>query len=181
MVIGIVGEKLAGKDEAGAYLAQRHKAFYIKYSHLLDEILSLLDLPNSRRNEIDLGKGLRDAFQRSVLWGGLKKKILESPAEIKAIGSIRLQDEFDSAKAMGANIIYITAPPELRYRRSLERKEKADDGQQTLEQFAAQEQEWTEKDIPSLGAQADFKIENTGSLEELYKKIDEIINAINPK
>ena len=33
-------------------------------------------------------------------------------------------------------------------------------------------------DIPKLGAQADFKIENTGTVEELYEKVDEIIKQI---
>ena len=109
----------------------------------------------------------------------MKKQITESWADIKVIGSIRLPDELKDARDLGAKIIYITAPVELRYERFMNlRREKGDDGKQTFEEFSLQEQEWTEIQIPILGAQADFKIENTGSLEELYTKVDEIINAL---
>ncbi len=178
MIIGLVGEKLAGKDVVAEYLEKKYGAFYIKYSTILDEILNILDLPVSRRNEIDLGAGLREAFKRSVLWGAVKKKVLESSADLKVIGSIRLEDEFESARSLGAKVLYVTAPIDLRYQRALVRREKTDDGQQTFEQFIAQEQEWTEAGIPELGKKADFRIENVGTVEELYGKIDEILSTV---
>jgi hypothetical protein len=91
MIIGIIVEKLAGKDEIGAHLEKKDGALYVKYSQILDNILAALDLPVSRRNEIDLGKALRGAFKRNVLWGGLRKMISESSASIKVISSVRLR------------------------------------------------------------------------------------------
>jgi len=179
MMIGLVGEKLAGKDEAAAYLQKKYGAFYVKYSHILDEILGMLDLPISRRNEIDLGRALRDTFKRNVLWGGIAKRLERSTANIKVVGSIRLEDEFELAKKLGAKIVYITAPIELRHQRLMEaRREKAEDGKQSFEDFVKQEREWTEKGIPALGAKADFRIENTGSLEDLYGKVDIIVEEL---
>jgi dephospho-CoA kinase len=48
----------------------------------------------------------------------------------------------------------------------------------SFEQFKDQEKELTEVGIPELGKQADFKIENTGTPEDLFKKVDEIINSL---
>jgi dephospho-CoA kinase len=61
----------------------------------------------------------------------------------------------------------------------LTRHEKIDDGKLSFEAFAKQDQvELTEKDIPALGGRADFKIENVGSLEELYGKIEMILREL---
>ncbi len=179
MIIGIIGEKLAGKDVVAEYLQKRHSAFYVKYSQIIDEILNILDIPISRRNEIDLGHALRGQFKTNVFWAGMKKRILESTAHIKVIGSIRLPDEVNDAKTFGAKILYITAPIETRHDRLMNsRREKGEDGNQSFDDFVKQEQEWTEIQIPQLGTEADFKIENSGSLEELYKKIDEVISQL---
>ncbi len=176
MIIGILGEKLAGKDEVAKYLIGQYGAFYVKYSNIIDEILSILDLPITRRNEIDLGHALRGQFNTNIFWAGMKKRIIESSSELKVIGSIRLPDELKDAQNLGAKIVYVTAPVELRYQRFMNlRREKGEDGKQTFEEFVAQEKEWTEIQIPELGLKGDFKIENTGTLDDLYKKIDEII------
>jgi dephospho-CoA kinase len=181
LILGLVGEKLAGKDVMGNYLASHHRAFYIKYSQLLGEILNILDIPISRENEILLGKGLRDNFQKNVLWQGMKKRIEESTNEIKVIGSIRLEDEFNAAKELGAKMIYITAPAPTRYERFMHRREKADDGTQSMEEFIQKELGWTEVEIPKLGAKCDFAIENTGTMQDLYEKIDTMLAEIkNP-
>jgi hypothetical protein len=48
----------------------------------------------------------------------------------------------------------------------------------TFEEFQNLEQEPTEINIPELGKNADYKIENTSSLEELHGKIDQLIRTI---
>jgi len=177
-VIGLVGERLTGKDQAGEYLRQKHQAFYIRYSHILDEILNVLNQPISRMNEINLGKALRELYQKNVLWDGMQKRISESQADLVVIGSIRLQDEFESVKALGAKMIYVTAPLDLRYERSKQRTEKVGEAEQSMDEFTEIERLWTEKEIPKLGAQCDFKIDNIGTEQELYKKLDDIIEKI---
>ncbi len=176
IIIGLVGEKLAGKDEVAKYLIGKHQAFHIKFSSLLDEILDILDMPKTRRNEIDLGLGLREVFGPEILYRSLKKRVVASENPMAVINGIRM-DEFEKIVAdLGAKTIYVTAPLELRFQRYQQRHEKVDDGKMSLEDFAKQDrEELTEKGIPELGKRAEFKIENTGSLEELYKKIDEVI------
>ncbi|HYV33873.1 MAG TPA: hypothetical protein VE973_03420 [Candidatus Limnocylindria bacterium] len=175
MIIGLVGEKLSGKDTVALFLAQEHKADHFKFSQILDSILNMLNLDLSRRNEIDLGLALRGAFGPHVLINALKNKVEKSSANLVVVNGIRM-DEFEIVKAWdGAKTIYITAPVEERFERYKQRHEKVDDAVMDFEHFKAQEQEQTEVGIPALGARADFKIENTGSLEELYGKVNEII------
>ena len=58
----------------------------------------------------------------------------------------------------------------------VKRHQKIDDSGQSFEEFLKQDKEWIEEAIPKLGKRADFKIENVGSLEELYKKVDDIMS-----
>jgi dephospho-CoA kinase len=177
-IIGLVGEKLSGKDTTANYIAEKYSAGHFRFSHILDDILRILALDVSRRNEIDLGLGLRKIFGEHVLVDALHARSKSATNEIIVVNGIRM-DEFEVVKGWeGAKIIYITAPLETRFERYKQRKEKADDAAQNLEQFAAQEKEPTEVGIPGLGARADYKIENTGTLEELHAKIDEIIKSL---
>ena len=178
MILGLTGEKLAGKDTVAEYLVEKYGAENIRHSYFLDEILKILDLPVSRRNEIDLGMSIRRAFGDSILANALAKKVRESKSSLIVINGIRFQDELINAKNLGAKIIYITAPEEMRFKRFLNRKEKADDASQNLTEFRLQEHEPTEVGIPSLGVQADIKLENLGSLNELQEKVDKIIQDL---
>ena len=179
LIIGLVGEKLAGKDTVAEFLVKNYGAFHIKFSHILDEIIDILDMPKTRRNEIDLGLGLREVFGPSALYKALKKRIEISTEPKVVINGIRM-DEFDKiVKELGAKTIYVTAPLEVRFARYLKRHEKVDDGKMNFEEFAKQDrEELTEKDIPQIGARANYKIENTGSLEELNGKVKEIIKEL---
>jgi len=178
ILLGIIGERLAGKDTVGLYIKDKCQAFHIKYSNILDEILDILDQPKSRRNEIDIGMSMRAVFHEGVLNAAIKKKILAAPEEVKIVNGIRFQDEYDTLKSLDAKFIYVTAPQEILYQRFLQRRQKADDNSLSAQEFAKLENEPTEIKIPQLGARADFKIDNTGSLEELYKKTDEIIKKL---
>lgn len=175
--IGLVGEKLAGKDTVANYLVEKHGAFHIRFTHILDEILNGLDLPVSRRNEIDLGLGLRKIFGDGVLGKAVVKRAQAASQDLVVINGIRM-DEMKNMKELGAKVIYITSPIEVRYERYKNRHEKADDGVMTFEQFKEQEKELTEVGIPELGKQADFKVENIANQEDLYKKIEEILKQI---
>lgn len=178
LILALTGEKLGGKDTVAQYLQDKYGALHVRHSHILDEILNILDKQVSRRNEIDLGMGLRRVFGEGVLGTALRKRVLEATQDIIVINGIRFQDEMDNACSLGAHVVYITAPENLRYERFLKRQEKADDARQTIEQFRQQEQEPTEVGIPALGAQAEFRLENTGTLEDLTTKVDEIIKTI---
>lgn len=178
MIIGLIGEKLAGKDTAAQYLVTKYEARHIRTSQILDELLQVLGLPITRQNEIDAGRGMEMVFGPTIIGETVRKRVTASNAPITIINGLRLADQFEDAKALGAKIIYITAPPEVRFQRSLERTEESKDSAVTLEDFMAQDKTWTEKNIPEFGAKADYKIENIHGLDELHKNIDEIVTKI---
>jgi dephospho-CoA kinase len=177
-LIAITGEKLGGKDSVAHYLRDHYGAVKVVYSDILMEILGILDLPQSRRNTIILAPALRAAFGGGVLAPAMSKKIKESPADLVVLSGVRDSGEVPAVRKLGGKILYVTAPFELRYQRFLQRREKHDDGQQSLEEFTEQEQAPTEIQIPAIGAQADYKIVNDGSLEDLHKKVDEFMETL---
>lgn len=179
MIIGLVGEKLAGKDTAANYLVQKYEAEHFRFTHILDEVLEELNLPVSRENEINLGLSLRKVFGEHILVNALEKRARKSWAKILVVNGIRM-DEMDIVKSWekGTAIIYITAPVEVRFHRYQNRREKTDDAVMNLEQFIQQDKGPTEIAIPELGKAADYKIENTGSLKEFYEKLDEIVKKL---
>jgi dephospho-CoA kinase len=177
MIIGLVGEKLAGKDTAANYLVGKYNAGHFRFTHILDAILEDLDLEISRNNEIALGLNLRQIFGEHVLVNALGQRVKRSMSSYRIVNGIRM-DELDVVKSWGAKIIYITAPIELRFERYKLRREKADDAVQDFEGFKKQESSRTELEIPELGKRADFKIDNIGSLDEFYKKIEDILKHL---
>ena len=180
LILGIVGEKFAGKDVVANYLVETQGAEHFRFSHILDDILNQLNLEISRSNEISLGLGLRQIFGGQVLGPAIAKKVKDSAKPLIVVNGIRM-DEFDVIKALGAKIIYITAPAELRYARYQQRHEKTDDATLDYQSFLKQEEGATESNIPELGKRADYKIENIGSLAELYEKFQTVLNQIkNP-
>lgn len=179
IIIGLVGEKLSGKDTTANYLEQKYSAEHFRFSHILDDILKILNLPLSRRNEINLGLGLRNIFGNHVLVDALHKRMESSQSNTVVVNGIRM-DEFDVIKSWpDAKIIYVTAPAELRFERYKQRHEKVDDAVMDFENFKTQDNEPTEVGIPALGAKADYRIDNVESLENLYGKVDEIIKELN--
>lgn len=178
MIIGLVGEKLAGKDTVANYIVEKYGAAHFRFTHILDAVLEELNLPISRKNEIDLGLGLRKIFGEHVLVNALEKRVQKSLSSYRVVNGIRM-DELDIIKTWdNVYIIYITAPGNIRFQRYQKRREKADDAEMNMEQFTQQDSDPTELAIPELGKRADFKIENIGSLKELHQKVDDIIKKI---
>jgi dephospho-CoA kinase len=74
--------------------------------------------------------------------------------------------------------VYLTADPRKRWERVCIRKEKSDDDV-PFEKFLELGKAEAEQQIPIIGAQADFKITNNGTKEDLYKEIKKIIDLSN--
>lgn len=180
MILAFIGEKLGGKDAVTKYLIENHNAVQVKYSEVLDEILEILDIERSRKNETALAMGLRDLFGKDVLVPALKNKISKLSSPLIIMNGVRFQEELEAIKDLEVKSIYITAPQEIRYQRYLKRVEKTDDGTKSFEDFQKEDQNSpTEVNIPGLGSKADYSIENTGSLEELYSKVDKLLQELN--
>jgi len=169
-----MGEIASGKSIVARHLIEKREASYYRFSDVLRDILERLHLPNTRENLQSLGVALREPFGKDILANALKGDIGGDPADIIILDGIRYADEFDMIKDMGGRIIYVTAPAQTRFERVLKRGTRGEDSI-TLEEFLGNEAKPTEIGIKELGDDADHIIENTGTMEELLARVDEIL------
>jgi dephospho-CoA kinase len=178
LVLGIVGPKGAGKDTSGTYIAKRYNGRLHSHSEILDDVLAVLHIPNTRDNEIKL-VALRTTFGPDTLIKALNKKIKAEQTELVVVTGIRFDNELENIRSYPRNkVIYINALPEKRFEWIQKRGQKPDDADMTYQKFMEIETKVTEVHTKELGEKADFKIENNGSEQELFKKIDEIMQKI---
>lgn len=182
MIIGISGTNSAGKDSVAKILKDAGFEQFSLSDAIREEAKSR-NMPSDRDVLIKLGNELREKFGPGILGeriiGIIKKKGLErasvvsirNPAEVSALSK---HDDFF--------LVWVDAPPQLRYERSLARqRDKADF--LSYDDFIAMEN--LERDAGPSGQRLDiieemarFKVDNTGSLAELHEKVLEIISSM---
>jgi dephospho-CoA kinase len=72
----------------------------------------------------------------------------------------------------------VTADTRLRYERTKARKQNAGEDQATFQEFLEEEAKLTEISIHEIGKQADFKLNNNGTSEDLIKQVEEMLKVI---
>lgn len=181
IVIGLIGEAGSGKDTTTKHLQENYGARGLRYSDVLRKSLEVLFEPEetTREKMIWLSNVLREKYGNQVISEALRKVINGASEEIIVLDGLRIAEDVEFLKSFDrAYLIYITLPQEERWKRNSERGERPDDAI-SFEEFKEMEKAETEIQIPKLGKNADYRIENSGSREELYGKIDEIIAEIS--
>lgn len=181
MVIALTGEKLAGKGTVAKYLAKRYHARVLRFSQPLSDVLTRLHQPNTRAYLVQLGGKLREVFGDDILAQVIKQDILTSPHDFWVVDGMRYETEFAIlANLPKFNLLNITAPLEIRWQRTKQRNEKADEATMTLEEFRQREQDVTERQIANVQAKAGHTINNIGSFNDLYKAVDQWLVTLQP-
>lgn len=184
MIIGLTGKNASGKGEAANYLKEKGFIYY-SLSDVIREEATKRGLEHSRDVLIRLGNESREKYGPSYLAKQTNKKIKQQGKNKNqnfVIDSIRSPFEAkELMKNKGFVLVGIDAPIELRFKRLLERNRLGD--AKTLDEFKQQEQREnlnsdTNQQIDATFGMADEVIMNDGTLEELYKKIDELLKDI---
>lgn len=176
VIIGIVGEKLSGKDLVTQYLVKKGKFASFRFSYYLDSILEKLHIEVSRANEANLAGALRERFGGEVLAEAIKAEIIKNNFNRVIIDGVRYSAEVETLKTLpGFNLVYVTAPLNIRYERARLRGEKAGEQKFSFSEFQSEERLETELYIKRLGKKAKIKLVNDSSLDNLYKEIDKKI------
>lgn len=176
LVVGLIGSIGSGKTVVAEHLMEKHKAKQLRYSGILEDVVERLSQETSRANLQNLGIALRGVFGDDVLAKSMKNDIKNEKARIIIIDGLRYPDEVKMLREFPNNILlFVTSPLELRYKRTVERGLR-DEGKQTLREFMEREKAATEKHINALGMDADYIINNTGTIKKLKKEIDDIIS-----
>ncbi len=175
-VLGLVGEPGSGKDTFCDYLNRNRKdVFILRFSQPLTEALRIFFDQVKREDQQWLVIALRKRFGNNILGEAVAKKIKNIKKGLIILNGVRMWEEFKMIKKLGGKIIYITADSKIRWQRVSKRGEKKDD-KVSYQKFLKMEKAASEILIPEIGKKADYKIENNGSVKDLYRSIKTVLN-----
>jgi len=176
IIIGLVGEMASGKGTVTEYLLTKYQATKYRFSDILRDILERVHLDIVRKNLASLSLSLRTYYGQDILAYALAQDIKNDDSQVIVIDGIRRDADLKYLRKMDNFVlVYVEADLEKRYERLVERNEKQDDKIKTFEEFKNDHQLETEITIRELKDIADAVIDNNGSVEELYKQIDDVI------
>lgn len=185
--IGLVGEKLGGKDTVAKLLPvllKRRKikarVATIRFSDILAETLDLWGIPKTRENFSKLSPAFVNTYGPSVLADAVRRRAEAMPADIVLLNGVRWWADYKmihAIKKTGAKgfLVYVTAPVRIRFERSRTRNEKVGEARTPFTQFVRHERARTEIDIPKIGKKSDIIIHNTGTMQDLEREIEKRI------
>lgn len=180
IILGIIGKNGAGKTTTTNYLKDKYGAVSFRFSDPLKDILDKLHLESSRENFQKLSTILRQNFSEDILSRVIAEDVKNAKAKIVITEGVRRPTDIKYLKDLpGYRLAYIETETKTRFERLKKRVEKPDDQEKTWEKFLAEENQEPEKKIDEMAAMAEYKIDNNGNLENLYKQLDELIKVIS--
>lgn len=173
-IIGLTGHQSSGKDTAAEVLAERG-FLHISTSDLIRVEMRELGIPTDRDHIREFA-----TKKRSERGAGYLAELASLKATEKTvISGLRNAEEVEILrKKFGADfcLVVIDAPLETRYKWALARNRETD--HITFEQFAEQQQKErasASQQVDIIIAMADKTIVNDGTLEDLKKKVMELV------
>jgi len=183
-IIGLVGEKGAGKGLVSKYLIENFNAIHYGTSKILRRTIEDLHLPATRNNYTKLAIVLKEGFWPTVVIDSLIKDMEKNGSDIIIADGIRMHGDvkpFREKYGDNFHLVYVTADIKIRYERSKKRNEKHGEDKMTLSDFIAEEGRLTEVSIHEVGKKADYVIDNNGPLEKLNDQIIKTMETILKK
>lgn len=184
LVIGIVGAMGAGKDTAADYLVDKYGLKKFNTSDVIREEWRKQGKIAFTREDLQLMSKRLRVEGRDVLTEKTLEKVINSEDEVALILGIRLVDGVKYLrKKLGRRFMLLAVKADQRSR--FERKqnsERSDDQDlQAWEEFIKKDElentgeSGNAQEVGKVVALADKVIENNGSLEDLYDRLDKII------
>jgi len=178
MILGIVGSIASGKDTVADYLKEKGFAAF-SHSDILREMMRAEGIETTIPNLTEYGNNLREMKGRGYLSEVISDKIEEDKNVI--ITSIRQVGEIEYyRKRWGKKflLIKLDAPKEMRLERLIKRARLGDvKSMAELEAIEAKQADGKGggMNMNKCFEMADAEIDNSGSFDGLYNKINEII------
>ena len=178
ITIGLLGEQGSGKSTFIQLLQEcmpEEEIGCVRSSDILAESLNALGIPRSRKNYTKHVLMIEKEYGRGTLAEEVYRRLIKLPTKKRVWDGVRwTQDVRVIRRFSDSLLVYVTADVKTRYRRVKDRKDKFGEEYLTFDEFEAEEQSPTEKDIPIIGAKADLPpIENDSSLETYRQKVIE--------
>ncbi len=182
MFLGFTGPNASGKGEAIRYLVENKKFTAFSLSDVLRDEAKKRGLEPVRDNLIAIGNELRAKEGPGVLAKLAVMKIINMPQAV--IDSIRNPYEIEELRRSlkDFKLIGINADVKVRFERAKKRGRQGDG--ETLEEFVKKEEKENSSDekaqqLNKCLEMADIKVDNSGELFDLKKKLDKILNDLD--
>ncbi|MCL5794755.1 MAG: AAA family ATPase [Patescibacteria group bacterium] len=184
MIIGITGTLGSGKDTIAEHLVKKYGFTSIGTGDIVREFAKAAGWPNTRDAQREMGNKLRREKGRGFL---IKAAISRLKSKNKAITGIRQPEEAQYVRDLSDGLlIAVDAPIKMRFERMLKRKRPGDS--LTLESLIEREKKEmfgqlgkNTQNISQCMKEANYHLENDGSIAELNKKVDEILKRVYGK
>jgi dephospho-CoA kinase len=181
MLFGVIGLNGSGKDTVADYLVEKYSFVHYGCGQAVrDELKKQGKDYLNRENMIDLANKMRKEKGNDYWAKYIFEKFFDSQDLI--ISSIRNPAEINFIKSKGGKLIRVDAEQKTRFERVSKRAEDSSKhGSKDFEEFKRLEKIELESSDPSKQQllacleKADYSVDNSSSLEELYPQIDSII------
>ena len=176
LIIGLTGLMSSGKGTAARFLTDKYGFTGFRFSTILRDLLDRLSLEQNRHNLQELSRILRQTYGDDVLAKALAGDVRRTANQNIVVDGIRRPLDIKYLKELpGFVLVAIEAADRLRYERLTKRGENSDDAATSWEDFLKAHQADAELTIPKVMAEAEYKIDNNGSLADLHRQLDELL------
>jgi dephospho-CoA kinase len=172
-IIALVGEPLAGKGTfCDVFKSYYYMTAHISTGDIVREILAILNKPKDRINSDTLVMALSGAFGSDFLARAVEHRIHEDLSPRIIFDCMRMPEDEAMVKRLPYSVhtVYITASPEVRYKRLQQRRRDGEHGI-SFEKFMAHEKLPTLKIAREIGLRANTILENNGKAEDFETAI----------
>lgn len=175
MKLAFVGHPAVGKDAVANYVEQTYGLKHVSSGDIIRAYVTENNLGDLSRENL----GIQGNILRKEKGGDILVKIaLEKNPNDLILSGLRTVDEVETFKKAGGKIVAVTAPLEKRFEWAKTRG-RIDDNT-SFEDFKKIEDkeranaERTSQNVEQVIAMRDMEIVNDGTLEDLFKKVDQI-------
>ncbi len=182
LIIGITGTLGAGKGTIVDYLTKTKGFKHFSVRQYLTEEIKKRNLPVNRDSMTEVANDLRKNHHPAYIIEQLYYKAVKE-GHNAIIESIRTPGEVDFLRKKGNFYLFaVDAKPEIRYQRIKLRSSETDNVD--FDTFLANEKremQTTDPNKQNLSRcieMADFKFDNNGDINSLYRQVDEVLKKI---
>lgn len=180
-IIGLIGLIGSGKDVVSDYIAKNYGYNVVVMGDIVREIAAALGRTHDRHDLIKTQKECVEKYGMDYFSKKVVEKIRKNNWQKAVINGIRRPEDATVPKKIFGDemvIALVDAKPETRFMRMQGRKRIGDP--QTFDEFLIQEKkEMKSFRLDETIGLAEYKIRNEGTLEDLYKNIDDFMKMHN--
>ena len=182
LIIALVGMPGSGKSKTAEFLSRDKKLPIVSFGDVVNDYINVKRLPHDVKTHRRVRGMIRTKYKEHA-FAHLNKKHMEKALEKKdviIVDGLRSWEEYEYLKKHFSHttlvLVALTADKNTRYKRIKKRgfRSKLYGQERDL-------QELFETNMGSTIAYADYSIDNNGSLDDLYKKLEKFYSSITKK